>query len=136
MLIKSLLKSDRRFPLKRKKAKRFNLRKPWFTKGLAKSIKKKNMLYIKCFLNNPNSSNESAYKSYKKKLTHSLRVAKRLYYEKQIEKLTSNVKATWKVPNEILNRKISKIGKRALPSVFRADSHEIADPKEIANLFL
>ena len=40
---------DRCFPLKRKKAKRFNLRKPWFTKGLAKSVKKKNMLY-KCFL--------------------------------------------------------------------------------------
>ena len=89
------------------------------------------MLY-KCFLNNPNSSNENAYKSYKNKLTHSLRIAKRLYYEKQIEKLKSNVKATWKVLNEILNR---NKGKRALPSVFRADSHEIADPKEIANLF-
>ena len=116
---------------KKKKAKRFNLRKPWFTKGLAKSVKKKNMLY-KCFLNNPNSSNENAYKSYKNKLTHSLRIAKRLYYEKQIEKLNSNVKATWKVLNEILNR---NEGKRALPSVFRADSHEIANPKEIANLF-
>ena len=47
------------FPLKRNKAKRFDLRKPWFTtcKGLAKSVKKKNMLY-QCFLNNPNSSNE------------------------------------------------------------------------------
>ena len=33
-----------------------------------------------------------------------LRVAKRLYYEKQIEKLKSNVKATWKVLNEILNK--------------------------------
>ena len=89
------------------------------------------MLY-KCFLNNPNSSHENAYKSYKNKLTHSLRIAKHLYYEKQIEKLKSNVKATWKVLNEILNR---NKGKRALPSTFRADSHEIADPKEIANLF-
>jgi len=49
------------------------------------SVKKKNML-CKCFLNNPDSSNENAYKSYKNKLTHSLRVAKRLYYEKQIKK--------------------------------------------------
>ena len=89
------------------------------------------MLY-KCLLSNPNSSNENAYKSYKNKLTHSLRVAKRLYYEKQIEKLKSNVKATWKVLNEILNR---NKGKRGLPSVFRADSHEISDPKEIANFF-
>ena len=37
---------DRCFPLKRKKVKRFNLRKPWFTKGLAKSVKKKNMLLV------------------------------------------------------------------------------------------
>ena len=29
---------DRCFPLKRKKAKRFNLHKPWFTKGLSKSV--------------------------------------------------------------------------------------------------
>ena len=122
---------DRCFPLKKKKAKRFNIRKPWFTKGLAKSVKKKNMLY-KCLLNNPNSSNEIAYKSYKNKLTHSLRVAKRLYYEKQIEKLKSNVKATWKVLSEILNR---NKGKRGLPSVFREGSLEISDPKEIANLF-
>ena len=43
---------DRCFPLKRKKAKRFNLRKPWFTKGLAKSVKKKNMWY-KCLLKVP-----------------------------------------------------------------------------------
>ena len=36
--------------------------------------------------------------------------AKRLYYEKQIEKLKSNVKATWKVLNEILNRNKGKRG--------------------------
>ena len=89
------------------------------------------MLY-QSLLNNPNSSNESAYKSYKNKLTHSLRVAKRFYYEKQIEKLKSNVKATWKVLNEILNR---NKGKRGLPSIFWADSREISNPKEIANFF-
>ena len=54
-----------------KRKKLFNLRKPSFTKGLAKSVKKKNMLY-KGFLNNPNSSNKNANKSYKNKLAHSL----------------------------------------------------------------
>ena len=123
---------DKCFPLRKMKAKRFNLRKPWFTKGLAKSIRKKNKLY-QSFLNSPNSSNENAYKSYKNKLTHSLRVANCVYimHEKQIEKLKSNVKATWKVLNEILNR---NKGKRGLPSMFRADSREISNPKEIANL--
>ena len=51
---------------------------------------------------------------------------------KEIEKLKSNVKAIWKVLNEILNR---NKGKRGLPSVFWADSHEVSDSKEIANLF-
>ena len=62
----------------------FSIRRDVKYKGLVNSVKKKNMLY-KCFLNNPDSSNENAYKSYsyKNKLTHSLRVAKRLYYEKQ-----------------------------------------------------
>ena len=106
------------FQFRKMKAKRFSLHKPWFTKGLAKSIRKKNMLY-QSFPNNPNSSNENASKSYKNKLTLSLQVAKRLYHEKQIEKLKSNVKATWKVLNEILNR---NKGKRGLPSIFRADS--------------
>ena len=36
---------DKCFPLRKMKAKRFNLRKPWFTKGLAKFIRKKNKLY-------------------------------------------------------------------------------------------
>ena len=89
------------------------------------------MLY-KSFLNNPNSSNENAYKCYKNKLTHSLRLAKRLYYGKEIEKLKADVKATWKVLNAILNR---NKGKRGLPSIFRVDSHQNSDPKKIGNLF-
>ena len=64
----------------------FSIRRDVKYKGLVNSVKKKNMLY-KCFLNNPDSSNENAYKSYKNKLTHSLRVAKRLYYEKQSAKM-------------------------------------------------
>ena len=118
------------FSTQKKRETVFNLRKPWFTKGLVKSVKKKNRL-CKCFLNNSKSSN--VYKSYKNKLTHSLRVAKCLYYENQIEKLKLNVKAiSRKVLNEILNRKKSK---RSFPSVFRADSNEISAPKEKANPF-
>ena len=41
---------DKCFPLKKMKAKQFNLRKPLFTKGLTKSIRKKSMLY-QSFLN-------------------------------------------------------------------------------------
>ena len=71
-LVKSLSKSILQFTINGSiKAKWLNLRKPWFTKGLAKSTRKKNMLY-QSFLNNPNSSNENAHKSYKNKLTRQL----------------------------------------------------------------
>ena len=53
-----------------------------------------------------------------------------LCYEKEIGKLKSNVKATWKVLNETLNR-----NKRGLPSIFGGDSQEISCPKEMAKLF-
>ena len=42
------------------------------------------------------------------KLNHTLRLAKRLYFEKKLEDVKSNTHATWKILNEILNRKKSK----------------------------
>jgi len=80
-------------PLKKVKAKKQALRKPWFTKGLSKSVRKKNLLY-KTFRNDPNSHNELVYKRYKNKLNHSIRIAKRMYYEKKIEQAKSNAKCT------------------------------------------
>ena len=72
------------FPLKKVKVRKYNLLKPWLSKGLLKSLRKKNTLY-KRFLNNPNPKNECNYKHFKNKLNHSLRITKRLHYEKQIE---------------------------------------------------
>ena len=92
------------FPVKRVKVKKQALHKPWFTKGLSKSVRKKNMLY-KSFLNDPNSLNELVYKRYKNKLNHSIRIAKRMYYEKKIEQAKSNAKCTWRVLNEVINKK-------------------------------
>ena len=51
------------------KARRLNLREPWFTKGLAKSKRKKYKLY-KSFVNTPNSSTENADNSYDSFVIH------------------------------------------------------------------
>ena len=75
---------------------------------------------------------QSIYKSYKNKLNHSLRIAKRLYYEKKLNNAKSNTRDTWKLLNEILNRKKRK-GK--ICSTFKADDREITDPVEISNKF-
>ena len=50
---------------------------------------------------------QSVFKSDKNKLTHSLPIEKRLYYEKKLKNVQSDTRAIWKVLNEILNR-ISK----------------------------
>ena len=86
----------------------------------------------KRYLRNPSPQNEEKYKKYKNKLNHSLRIAKRLYYEKKIENAKSHMKSTWRVLNEIMNRKTQK---NRLPSTFKTDNREISNPKEIANRF-
>ena len=122
---------NRCFPLKKVKAKGYTLYKPWLTKALLNSIKKKNVLY-KRFLNNPTAQTEFLYKCYKNKLNHSLRVAKRLYYGNKIEETKSNIKRTWRLLNEILNKKSSK---QNLPSVFKSGNQELSDPAQIAEQF-
>ena len=66
------------FPLKRVRKRKCTLSKPWLSKGLLKSIRRKNRLY-KRYLNTPNDVNQASYKKYKNKLNHSLRIAKRIF---------------------------------------------------------
>ena len=91
------------FPLKKLK-RRLHFRKPWISQGLLKSVKQKNKLY-KQYISNPSLWNEAKYKTYKNKLNHSLRIAKRLYYDKRLSDSKSNIRATWRLLNEVLNSK-------------------------------
>ena len=93
------------FPLKKVTRKQRRLKKPRLTKALLKSIKKKNYLSKKYL---PSMDDDLRYKSYKNKLIHTLRSAKHLYFEKKLKDVKSNSHATWKILNEILNRKKSQ----------------------------
>jgi hypothetical protein len=73
---------------------RKKINNPWITKGLLKSIRKKNRLY-KMFLKKPDSIRELHYKKYKNKLNDRIKNAKRLYYEKKFEYAKNDLKATW-----------------------------------------
>ena len=53
-------------------------------------------------------------------------------FQSKIEQHKNDIKSTWKVLNEILNRNNRR---RQLPSVFNHNSIEISDPKEIADQF-
>ena len=119
------------FPCKRAKSKKCTMSKPWLSRGLIKSIKRKSKLY-KRYLNVPNYVNEVSYKKYKNKLNHSLRIAKRNYYDKQLDYFKTNTKNTWKILNEVINKK-KRVSK--LSSTFIFDNQEIPCPFTIANHF-
>ena len=90
-----------------------------------------NILYRR-FLSNPTSTREIGYKNYKNKLSSTLRAAKRNYYEKKFEECKSNMKSTWRLLNEIINKRKSR---NSVQSSFVIDNKEITDPMEIANHF-
>jgi len=86
MILKSVtvnFSSKEHFPLKKLK-RHPQLRKPWISQGLLKSIKKKNKL-DKQYLSNPSSQKDEKYKTFKNKLNNSLRIAKRLYCDKKLD---------------------------------------------------
>ena len=105
---------DSCFPLKKTKVSNYRLSKPWLSKGLLKSIRTKNKFYRQ-YLTNQSSHYETRYKNYKNKLNHSLRFAKRIYYEKKIDASKSNAKATWRVLNEIIKTKKKRL--KSTPSL-------------------
>lgn len=120
------------FPLKAVKSKHFgNSHAPWLTKGLLKSIKKKNRLY-KLFIKAPNILRESRYKTYKNKLTHVLRKAKRLYYDSKFESAKSDLKLTWKLINEVISKRNNK---PTMPSKLMLDNEALTNPTKIAERF-
>ena len=119
------------FPLKKIKNTKNKTRKPWLSKGLLKSIKRKGKLY-KYFLNYPSPANENTYKRFKNKLTHLLRIAKRKFYENQLKCAETNTKNTWKILNEVINRKKES---NKLPSDFFVNNRNVSNPREIANHF-
>ena len=120
------------FPLKAIKGKNMNkFRSPWLTPGLLKSINRKNRLY-KRLITSPNKSGELQYKTYKNKLNHLIRIAKRSYYDRKFDSAKNDLKLTWKLLKEVINKRKSK---SLLPSSFKAEGRSITDPTEIANRF-
>ena len=107
------------------------LRKPWLSKGLLKSVKRKNKLY-KQYLSDTSAKKEALYKEYRNKLNHSLRIAKRLYYDKKLNESKNNMRATWRVLNDLIYKKKPKLKSK---QSFKADEIEITNPVAIANKF-
>jgi len=76
---------------------------PWITKGILKSIQKKDRLY-KQYRKNPNSNNRILYTQYKNKLTSLIRNSKARYFADRLKTASGDQNKSWKVLNEILGR--------------------------------
>ena len=108
-----------------------SFRKPWLTKSLLRSISNKNKLY-KQYLRHRSNEKLLKYKMYKNKLTDHLRVAKRLYFQNQIELNKTNIKQTWKILNNAMGQNKKK--KLTYPLVDE-NGESITSTETIANKF-
>ena len=77
------------FPKVLVRLKRKHIQKPWITKGIDKSSKRKQKLYEK-FLKHQTRGSELAYKSYK----NLLESRKKKYYSEKISRYKSDAKKT------------------------------------------
>ena len=109
-------------------------RNPWVTKSLLKSINRKNRLYYK-YRSNPNDKIREKYVKYKNTLTTLLRFEKKKYYCSKFESNLNNMKETWKVINDVLNKKKNndKITHMKINDVITDDNQNIA--KNFNNYF-
>lgn len=103
---------------------------PWLSLNLLKSIRTKNKLY-KYYLANPNPANKTNYTTYKNILPQSIRVAKRLFFENQFDNYKGNIRKTWGIINQMLQRGNS----RTLPDYIMNGNTTLDDPVMMANAF-
>ena len=121
---------DKCTPLKRKRKSRNKSSLPWITKDLIKMINKKNRLYKK-YMNKRTNLNKTKYKTLNNKVNKLLRTAKKNYFSNQLENEKRNIKNTWKVLNNALN----KNQYRPCNTEFNLNGTVINNPTQVSDHF-
>ena len=117
------------FPLKSYKIG-YKTRKTWLSEGMKNSIKTKNRLYRRQKITK-NHEHEKLYKSYRNKLNNLLLNAEKEHYEKLMDQYKYNLKKSWSLLKEVINRKKSS----SSCSRFLINNVVTNDKKNIANGF-
>jgi hypothetical protein len=120
---------DKCFPLKVVR-NGYKNRKCWLSEGLRNSIKIKNRLYVlsKQF---PTAENLQKYKMYKSKLQKLMRSAERQHFQNLLESNKGNLKKSWDIIKEIINKKQSSVKS----CKFVINGENTTNCKDIANAF-
>ena len=95
------------FPLTEIKIKPKNLKMSWFSKGLKKSSKTKQRLYIK-FLKNKSAESDKRYKNYKNLFEKFKTKSRKNYYDPLLNKYKFDTKRRWQVMKEITGKQKTK----------------------------
>ena len=104
----------------------------WMTSGILKSINMKDKMYktlIQTDITNETLYNtlKETFKSYRTALRKSIREAKRMYYVKTFDTYKNDIKKTWSVINEGLNRNSKGLSQ----NVFVVENRTVTDKDEI-----
>ena len=120
------------FPTRTVEIKRKNLLSPWITRGIIKSSKQKQKLYIK-YLKNKSYRNEQRYKQYKHLFEKIKKNSKKNHFSRLLFLHKNNAKKTWDTIKEAIGK--SKIKGNKFPKFMSINKKEIFDKNCIANSF-
>ena len=127
---------DKYIPLKKITKKEIKLKcKPWITKGIRKSIQRREKLYKKFIKSKNQKSKDEFHQNYKELRNHIvtiIRESKKLHFKKYFTENINNIQKTWKGIKSVININNSI---RSEPSCILSNNNLITEPKEIANNF-
>src|SRR6218665_586040 len=105
-------------------------KKPWMSKGLLISCRKKDKLYLK-YRKCPTEANKIKYRLYRNKFKMLRIKAEKMYYEKEFNKHAHDSKRTWKVIKTLINGQPAP----SMLDALKIDGGIVTDPAEIAHSF-
>lgn len=128
---------DKHFPCKYVRFNRYKHKKTkWITHAILKSISFRDKLYVKLksmsINNDQYDSSLTNFKSYNRILKHTIRNAKKLYYNNCFHRYKSDIKKTWSTINNIIS-KSKKMND--YPKEFLINGNFESNEKTIANEF-
>ena len=132
-ILKIMKLYDTYCPMRKVRYDKRSFTKPWLTKGLLKSCRRKNKLYYS-FVENRTAANETKYKNYKNCLVKYIRLSKKMYYSRLLEKHKGDMKQTWGILKRII-RKGSQSHVKPPECFVNEKNRHIRDGTAIANGF-
>lgn len=105
--------------------------KPWITKGLINSIRKRDKMKFELNKNKNNVELFQKYKIYRNKTNNLIKISKKDYYFKKINENKHDIKKIWRVVRESLNENINTNNTLNI----KHNTVNLTDEKEISETF-